>query len=47
MMSQGFNVVQEFGGPYYRLVLPSVPAAMVYATVQRLGTLGVEEIIIR
>jgi cell division protein FtsN len=47
LKSQGFNVTQELTKPYYRLVVTNVPAAMVYATVQRLGAIGVEEVIIR
>jgi cell division protein FtsN len=45
--NQGFNVTQEICSPYYRVMVTGVPAATVYATVQRLGAIGVEEVIIR
>jgi rare lipoprotein A len=47
IMSQGFNTVQEASGPYYRVIVPGVPAAMVYAVIQRLAALGIPEIIIQ
>jgi cell division protein FtsN len=43
----GFNVTQEISSPYYRLVISGVPASTVYSMVQRLGAIGVEEVIIR
>jgi cell division protein FtsN len=45
--SHGFNVTQELAKPYYRILVTNVPAASVYATVQRLGAIGVEEVIVR
>jgi hypothetical protein len=47
MKNNGFNVSQELSKPYYRIIISGVQASTVYALVQRLGTIGVEEVIIR
>jgi cell division protein FtsN len=47
LRSHGFNVTQELCSPYYRVMVSGVPASTVYATVQRLEAIGIEEVIIR
>jgi cell division protein FtsN len=47
MRNNGFNVSQELSSPYYRIIISGVQASTVYGMVQRLGTMGVAEVIIR
>jgi cell division protein FtsN len=47
MRNNGFNVTQELSKPYYRIIISGVQASTIRALVQRLGAIGVEEVIIR
>jgi hypothetical protein len=47
LMAAGFDVIQELSGQLYRVLAIDIPAPMVYAAVQRLGALGIDQIWIR
>jgi len=47
LSSLGFNVAQEWTGAVYRVLATDVPAAMVSPAIQRLGTIGIEQVWVR
>jgi hypothetical protein len=47
MQSAGFYVTQEMYGPLYRVLIVGIPAADVYAVVQRLESLGIRQVWIK
>jgi hypothetical protein len=47
LTAAGFYVTQELYGSYHRVIVPNVPAAMVYAAIVKLGSLGIEEVWVR
>jgi cell division protein FtsN len=47
MSSIGFNVAMEGNGSLYRVFATDVPAAMVHPAVQRLGTIGINQVWVR
>jgi len=43
----GFDVVQEYTGSLYRVIVKDIPSSLAYFAAQRLATIGVKEIWIR
>jgi cell division septation protein DedD len=43
----GFNVIQKPFDYHYRVLVIGIPAASVYSVLQRLGTLGIGQVLIR